>query len=53
MVIMNFERSELDFVSKSLFEMIFFFFVSQIFVPHGYIIEILKWAFILMEFIGF
>ncbi len=32
--------------------MIFFSFVN-FFVPNGYLIEISKWAFILMDFMGF
>jgi hypothetical protein len=52
MIVTNFERSEFDLVFKSLFEMIFFLFV-KVFVPNGYIIEISKWTFALMDFMGF
>ncbi len=43
---------ELDLVFKSPFEMIFFSFVNFV-VPNEYVIEIFKWAFILMDFMGF
>ncbi len=33
--------------------MIFFFLFLKNFVPHGYIVETLKWAFILMDLMGF
>ncbi len=41
----------MDLVVKSHFEMIFLFVKN--FVPNGYIIEISKWAFILMNFMSF
>ncbi len=48
---MNFEGLEFDLVFKSSFEFIFLF--VKFFVPKGYIIEIFKWTFILMDFYGF
>jgi hypothetical protein len=50
MVVMNFERSKLNFILESPFEMIFFVFIKNS-MPNGYIIEISKWTF--MDFIGF
>ncbi len=42
----------MDLVFKSPFEMIFFLFFKN-FVPPRYIIGTLKWAFILMDFMGY
>ncbi len=42
----------MDLVLKSPIEMDFFVFV-KISIPDGYIIEIFKWDFILMNFMGF
>ncbi len=42
----------MDLIFKSPFEMNFCVFVKKI-MPNGYIIEIFKWAFILMDFMGF
>jgi len=49
---MDFERLELDLIFKIPFEMNFFVFV-KISMLNGYIIEIFKWGFILMDFMGF
>jgi hypothetical protein len=48
---MNFWKIRLDLIFKSPFEMNLFVFVKK-FMPNGYIIEISKWDFILMDFTG-
>jgi hypothetical protein len=52
MVLMNFWRIKIGPCFQKSFWILFFSFI-KFFVPNRYIIEIFKWFFILMEFIGF